>query len=65
MVKRYGLVGDFYPSIGEVEDGHYVRHEDYAALEAELARLNDLYKKMTQSRDDWRDIAKRAGAIDR
>lgn len=56
-VKRYEPFTDesSCDSCGEMAEsptGEYVRHEDYAKLEA-------LYKHMTDSRDDWRDIAQR------
>lgn len=40
MVKRYEL--ESHPSwMCEREDGEYVRYDDYAALEAEVARLKE------------------------
>ncbi len=55
MVKRYGFSCDTYfePCEHEDGDGQYVRFEDYAVLEAEVARLNkrldDLYSAGVES----------------
>lgn len=53
MVKRYSMQAEKYGTRAiENEAGKWVTFEDYAALEA-------LYKHMEDSRNDWRDIAKR------
>jgi hypothetical protein len=60
MVKRYvshmGAIIPIAEEDAELEWKNFkkfVASEDYSALETEL-------KAMTQSRNDWRDIAKRA-----
>lgn len=62
MVKRYDYIGQGDCEMAEFENGPYVHYEDYQALEAEMNKLKELYKKMTESRNDWRDIAQRGSA---
>ena len=45
-VKRYDMVGEFYPNIEELSDGDYVRFKDYERLERECAELR---KKLEQA----------------
>ena len=49
--KRYSLVASYYCSDAKMEafiDGEYVRHGDYAALQAENDRLKKIGFKMRE-----------------
>jgi hypothetical protein len=71
-VKRYDF-GPVQPEHYERGEGDFVHHIDYATLELEVWKYKNLYgdqvlecvrlaselKHMTESRNDWRDIAQR------
>ncbi len=48
MVKRYSEQGDFCTAMHADSNGDFVKYEDYAALEKQLAELQDKLR--------WRDV---------
>jgi hypothetical protein len=52
-VKRYDYIGQGDCEMAPFENGEYVRHADYSALEAECERLREEIKVLNDMSGTW------------